>query len=506
MALNIRNNRLTVYADLNCPFCYALHESLSSMNYLDRVTWQCIEHAPQINFDMHDINAIAELRAEVTKVKTLAPDVTINIPSGRPNTHIANEILTEIQQLYPRQANGFRTRLYRALWVEGKNIGDSAVLEQLLEESGIRHPQVTQAICDKLQQWQQEWEQGDFSRNIPALITVEGNKLLGFPSPQLLTLFIYGDSVNMSSENDAICTLQPREHILIATTDTAFCKNMTATLADYDIHACTSNEEAISICQSATPPALVFLDAQLDGYSTCQTISEHAQNLIIPVILLTSVRDDESEIKAFEMGAADFIRKDISPAVLRARTRTLLRLKRANDLLDEVAHMDPLTEIPNRREYNRVIDLEWRQSIRTQKPLAIILIDIDYFKKYNDNYGHVEGDKCLRIFARFLQSSIRRPTDLVARYGGEEFVIVLPDTDEKGATQVAEFIKKELAAFNIPHAFSATDGQLTVSQGIAGYTPTLAHRPKELVAAADRALYAAKSQGRNQIVIAGSIN
>ncbi len=506
MSLTIRNNRLTVYADLNCPFCYALHENLLGMNYLNRVTWQCIEHAPQVNFDRHDIAAISEIKTEVAKVKNLAPDVIINIPAGRPNTHIANQILLEIQQCDPGQANAFRTLLYRALWVEGKNIADTAILEQLLEKLSIPYPEVTQEVRSKLQQWQQEWEQGDFSRNIPALVTAEGNKLLGFPSPQLLTLFIYGDSVNISAENDGICTLHPRDEILLVSNDARLRNNIAAALTDYDIQFCDSNEEAIELSLSDCPPDLIFLDAQAGGFSTCQTISEHTQNLIIPIVLLTSIRDDASEINAFEMGAADFIHKDTSASILNARSRTLLRLKRANDLLDEVAHMDPLTEIPNRREYNRVIDLEWRQSIRMQKPLAIILIDIDHFKKYNDNYGHIEGDKCLHTFARFLQNSIRRPTDLVARYGGEEFVIILPDTDEKGAVQVAQLIKQQLAQLNITHAFSTTAGQLTVSQGVAGNIPTLSDHPKKLVEAADHALYEAKGRGRNQIVTAGSID
>lgn len=130
---------------------------------------------------------------------------------------------------------------------------------------------------------------------------------------------------------------------------------------------------------------------------------------------------------------------------------------------------------------------------------------IDYFKNYNDNYGHTEGDKCLRTFAHFLQRHIRRPTDLVARYGGEEFVVVLPDTDEKGAEKVAELIKQKLAELDIPHAFSDVAKQLTVSQGVAGCTPTLDDKPNNLVQAADHRLYAAKHRGRNQIVAAESM-
>jgi diguanylate cyclase (GGDEF)-like protein len=506
MSINLRNNRLTVYADLNCPFCYALHENLRDLSYLNRVNWKCIEHAPQINFTERGIDTRTELNTEVNKVKALAPDVNINIPAGRPNTHRANEILATIQVQVPQQADAFRTRLYRALWVDGKDIADSTVLAELLDSVGIDIPEIDQNTRHQLQAWQQEWEQGDFSRNIPALLTSEGNKMLGFPSSQLLMLLIYGDSVNITAENDATCTLHPRENILVASSDTALTESLAAILNDYTIQQCADIDAAIEIGLSANLPDLIFLDAQANGYEACKTISEHMQNPIIPIVLLTDTREDAAEVKAFEMGAADFIHKNTSPCVLKARTRTLLRLKRANDLLDEVAHMDPLTEIANRREYNRVIKLEWRQSIRTQKPLSIILIDIDYFKNYNDNYGHIEGDKCLRAFAHFLQRSIRRPTDLVARYGGEEFVIVLPETSKEGATEVARLIQEKLAELNIPHAFSSSATQLTVSQGIAGCIATLKDKPNALIQAADHALYEAKDQGRNKFVTAGEIN
>lgn len=257
--------------------------------------------------------------------------------------------------------------------------------------------------------------------------------------------------------------------------------------------------------QSSSPPDLIFLDVQSEGSLACRTISERTQTRIIPIILLTDIRDDTSEAQAFEVGAADFIQKSIAPSVLKARTRTLLRLKRTNDLLDEVARMDPLTEIPNRREYDRVVSLEWRQSVRTGKSFSIILIDIDHFKEYNDNYGHVEGDACLRRLAHLLQYSIHRPTDSVARYGGEEFMIILPGTDEKGAMNVAQLIKDKLQKLNIPHSNASESRQLTISQGVASCTPTVSENPETILMAADRALYEAKRRGRNQIISAASL-
>lgn len=468
------------------------------------VDWRTIEHAPQISFDTKDIKLQSELSEEVGRVKMLLPDTVIHIPSGRPNTHVANELLAKIQR--PEDANSLRSRLYRALWIDSKNIADPQVLSNIVKESGIEIPNLQEAAREQLhqtlQQWQEQWEKGDFSRNIPALVTEEGNKLLGLPSPKQLSLFIHGDSLNIQVENDATCKLQPRELILITTKDHALQERITTALADYDIQSCSSNDDAIQMALSANPPDLIFLDVESDGYATCHTISEDTQTLIIPIVLLTDNRDDASEIKAFEVGAADFIHKQVSAPVLKARIRTLLRLKRANDLLDEVAHMDPLTEIPNRREYNRVINLEWRQAIRTHKPLSIILVDIDHFKKYNDNYGHIEGDKCLYNFAQLLKRCVHRPTDIVSRYGGEEFVIVLPNTDESGALKIATQLQNELRKLNIPHHYAPSTQQLTICQGIACCTPTLAEKPISLFQAADAALYKAKERGRNMIVSA----
>ncbi|MBL1275429.1 MAG: diguanylate cyclase [Ectothiorhodospiraceae bacterium] len=496
------NNHLTIYADLNCPFCYALHERLMASGEVHRVNWRSIEHAPQISFDTKDIPTQSDLAVEVNKVKSLAPDVKINIPKGRPNTRIANELLTQCSQSAPQQVDFFRARLFRALWINGDDISDALVLEKILNQSSIDSITIDDATLTQLELWQTEWEQGDFSRNIPALSAAAGNTLLGLPSAKLLTLFIYGDRSKNDIDSDSICELKPRETILIVTEDTALNKKLSAIFEEYEIKTCSKNNDAIELALSNMPPDLIVLNAQENGFLTCQVISEKTQSHIIPVIILSDKNDEETELNAFEVGAAEFMHKDTSPAILRARTRMLLRLKRANSSLDEAAHMDTLTEIPNRREYDRVIDLEWRQSIRANTPLSIILLDIDNFKKYNDTYGHIEGDNCLRKFAQFLQRNIRRPTDLVARYGGEEFVIILPDTDENGALNVAHLIMKQLFELRIPHEHSPSGNLLTVSQGVASCFPKTSGPIKLLVNSADKALYKAKDGGRNRIVSA----
>ena len=176
------------------------------------------------------------------------------------------------------------------------------------------------------------------------------------------------------------------------------------------------------------------------------------------------------------------------------------QLQVANQKLQQLAILDGLTGVANRRYFDLVLDNEWQRLTREKQPLSLILCDIDYFKAYNDAYGHPQGDRCLQKVAKVLQESIRRPADLVARYGGEEFAVILPNTDFKGALFVANNIAELLTEKQLPHRKSRVGKYVTCSIGIATQVPSLTHTAKVIVESADRALYQAKKQGRNQIV------
>lgn len=183
--------------------------------------------------------------------------------------------------------------------------------------------------------------------------------------------------------------------------------------------------------------------------------------------------------------------------------RKLLELKlvKANRRLEIQARTDSLTKLPNRREFKKVLSHEYMRAKRNRSPLSIVMIDIDYFKHFNDHYGHLSGDACLRLVARTLRKSLKRNTDIVTRFGGEEFAAILPDTDQKGAWIVARQIMESIESLGIKHSFSEFN-RVTISQGIATYSP--AHDPEladqsDIVSAADEALYLSKNHGRNQI-------
>jgi diguanylate cyclase (GGDEF)-like protein/PAS domain S-box-containing protein len=183
--------------------------------------------------------------------------------------------------------------------------------------------------------------------------------------------------------------------------------------------------------------------------------------------------------------------------------RKLLELKlvKANRRLEIQARTDSLTKLPNRREFKKVLSHEYMRAKRNRSPLSIVMIDIDYFKHFNDHYGHLSGDACLRLVARTLRKSLKRNTDIVTRFGGEEFAAILPDTDQKGAWIVARQIMESIESLGIKHSFSEFN-RVTISQGIATYSPAfdpeLADQ-SDIVSAADEALYLSKNHGRNQI-------
>jgi two-component system chemotaxis family response regulator WspR len=177
-------------------------------------------------------------------------------------------------------------------------------------------------------------------------------------------------------------------------------------------------------------------------------------------------------------------------------------LARSNSELQRLSSMDGLTSLANRRQFDKTLETEWARAIRGGLPLSLIFADIDFFKRYNDHYGHQNGDDCLRQVAGALQKTIHRPADLVSRYGGEEFVMILPETTDEGALAVAEKVLATVAALKIPHANSEAAGHVTLSIGVATLCPKEGAQPQELIEMADKMLYRAKERGRNCIEVA----
>ena len=272
--------------------------------------------------------------------------------------------------------------------------------------------------------------------------------------------------------------------------------------ADHEVFVATSGEQALAFCRGNPLPDLILLDVVmpgLDGLAVCQQLKADPVLANIPVIFVTACMDPADETRALEAGGVDFITKPVNPMVVRARVKTHLTLKAQEDFLRSLVFVDGLTGVANRRRFDEALLSEWRQCQRAGTPLALLMIDIDHFKRYNDHYGHPTGDACLQQVAAVLKAAMQRACDLVARYGGEEFVCLLPGCDQAPALAKAQALQAALAAQGIAHEASPTAAWVTLSIGVAVAQPQAGGSPAALVAAADAALYSAKHRGRNCI-------
>ncbi len=274
---------------------------------------------------------------------------------------------------------------------------------------------------------------------------------------------------------------------------------------EYDIRIATNGKKALDIANSNDKPDIILLDImmpEMDGYEVCKELKENTLTADIPVIFVTAKSKIEDETKGFSLGAVDYITKPFHLSVVKARVQTHLRLRRQAKLLEEYAFLDPLTQIPNRRKFDTELDIEWRRALRNEAPLSLCMIDIDYFKLYNDTLGHGEGDVCLQKVATTIHKHSARGGELAARYGGEEFMVILPSCNQEQAYQSAENIRKAVEELALPHPASTVSSLVSVSIGYSTVYPSENKMDiKEFIRLTDDALYRAKKSGRNRVEI-----
>jgi len=297
-----------------------------------------------------------------------------------------------------------------------------------------------------------------------------------------------------------------KARLLIVDDETINIRMLDGMLRDeYEISVAVNGEQALKRA-FATPPDLILLDIQMegmDGYEVCRQLKDNELTADIPVIFVTTRASTAEEVKGLELGAVDYITKPYHPSIVRIRLKNHLELKRQHDILNRLSSLDGLTGIANRRHFDSFLAQEWSRTVRSNGEISLILMDVDHFKKYNDHYGHVAGDDCLRAVSAALAGALTRSTDLVARYGGEEFVCILTSTGLDGAIRVAEKMRAAALALAIPHAYSETHARVSLSFGVATARPGLSEmQPASLLLEVDRLLYRAKEAGRNRVMSA----
>jgi diguanylate cyclase (GGDEF)-like protein len=266
---------------------------------------------------------------------------------------------------------------------------------------------------------------------------------------------------------------------------------------EYEILFATNGMAALEIA-AIKVPHLILLDVMMpgiDGYEVHRRLKADRRTCEIPVIFISGLGD---ETKGLTLGAVDYITKPINREPVRARVRTQIARKLAQDRLARSAETDGLTGLANRSHFDKMLAYEFARHLRSGDELSLIMLDIDHFKNFNDTNGHLSGDECLRQVARALTRTASRATDLVARYGGEEFVVLLPETHLKGAVILAERIRKSISDVDLPQRDLST-GHVTASLGVVSSRLFAGSSIMGVVDEADIQLYAAKAGGRNRV-------
>jgi diguanylate cyclase (GGDEF)-like protein len=284
----------------------------------------------------------------------------------------------------------------------------------------------------------------------------------------------------------------------------------------------TDGEAAIEQAEYAKPD-LILLDVmmpEMDGFETCHRLKANPKTQLIPIIFMTALSNTTDKVKGLEMNAVDYITKPFQQEEVVARLKLHLKLsyltqalqreiqqrmaaeavlQSANNALQQLAYVDGLTQIPNRRQFDERFMTEWQRLKQEELPLSLILCDIDYFKQYNDTYGHLIGDDCLRSVATAITTAIHHSSALPARYGGEEFAVLLPHTKLEEAIAIAQNIQTAIKNLQLPHHKSQVSQWVTLSCGVATTIPSEVGTSEQLLTQVDRALYQAKLEGRNCI-------
>jgi diguanylate cyclase (GGDEF)-like protein len=303
------------------------------------------------------------------------------------------------------------------------------------------------------------------------------------------------------------------------------------TIQGYEVQKSSCGIEAIELVKT-NPPDMILLDIsmpEVNGFEVCRTLKSDRYTQDIPIIFISALQEAQDKTQAFNFGGNDYIAKPFQIEEVIVRVKNQLKISRLqqalkaknlqlehqnrqlqaaeerllllNQKLNQLATLDGLTQIANRYRFDEFLNREWQRGKREQFPLSLILCDIDYFKLYNDRFGHQEGDICLTKVAQTISKTVQRPADLVARYGGEEFAIILPQTPAKSALQVAEKIRLQVKSLVISHPDSLVSDYVTLSLGVSCVIPNSQYQKQQLLLEADRALYQAKKTGRDRSML-----
>ncbi len=326
----------------------------------------------------------------------------------------------------------------------------------------------------------------------PDLLNAAGNSTVADPSlPSLIPSMIAGPEAST----------ERRPTILVVDDEPLYLELISGILGD-DFRILIADEGMAGMEIAANKvPQLILLDLMMpviDGFEVYRCLKADPRTRDIPVIFITGMGDVATETKGLRMGAVDYINKPINPDLVKARVNTQINLKLMRDQLVMLAATDGLTGLANRFHFDGMLAYEYARHLRSGEELALIMLDIDNFKAFNDTFGHIRGDECLREVAKAMTKTVSRCTDLVARYGGEEFAVLMPDTSLRGAVIIAERVRNSIGNLALPQT-DAREGHVTASLGVVSGRFLKGTSIVDVLTEADIQLYRAKAGGRNRV-------
>ena len=492
---SITDLKVVIYGDYNCPFCYALHEHLQADERQDLIEWRLIQHAPDVTSNVCTTDDQVELTNEVATVRHRAPDLTIALPPNRPNTRQANQITESLRQFSAQLAQQFRTLVYRALWCSGLDISKTETLQSLLEQLDHPLPIPGPQTQKQLDEWQDLWQQSNYDKRIPVMHHPEGQPLLGLASKEDILSYLTQPG-RQPLHTIASCSFKPRPIIVLLGSMTEYWPLIQPLRNDYDLRVISGSETFVEFLDSPETIDLVLFTGTPDNGDNqrCLQVIQQRSLQHLSTIMLSKQYCSAEHTQSCQLGYNDYLHPDVPSQIIVSRISRLISLKRLTDQLQQQSNKDHLTGLYNRRELEHQLELEWLRATRSKRSLSLLMMDIDYFKQYNDSYGHLAGDDCLRTTALTIGQHIKRPGDKAFRYGGEEFILLLPETDHQGALFVAKKIQQQLASQS-----NQKLPAITLSIGISTVEIITQQTPFQLLELADKELLKAKQSGRNRV-------
>ncbi|AWB66927.1 hypothetical protein C2869_10985 [Saccharobesus litoralis] len=490
-----------IFCDFNCPFCFAQHERITQLGLANEVEWCFIEHNPQIVSTANTLEQKKQLHDEFTLLKQRAAEVSIKKPSLCVNTQLVILYYISLYEIDKPKAALFRTHAFRAYWQQGLDISDQYVLSDLLKHVNKRSLKVSNSAIDTFNQWQQFWASHDTEKRLPAMVCESNGVLLGLQHINNIKSFIRG-TYQADNPEPATCEAGskpvvaliglPNLEPLFAAEESGLHTLIFKNVSEFRLYKHRHIVKAI----------IFYIDvSMMDPWVDLGRLKQDpGVKEFVPVIGVAPFTNSPILKQGFLLGASDILEldnmdKNVFP-IIHARITNYQILS----TLSEHALIDGLTGLLNKRALADNLQKEWRQACRDQSTLSILMLDVDYFKGFNDLYGHCAGDKCLKTIANTLQAQVKRPCDQVARFGGEEFLILLPDTDEAGLSKVIKRLTNAIADLALKHERNIASQDRVVTVCIGGVTAQAHadHTPTEMIQMADKALYQCKSNGRNQ--------